>query len=115
MKRIVGSSAVALLFSFTLAAETFNGIVLDVMCQSGFETYTKAKGHTKACSLMPPCVASGFGVVTEDDKFLKFDAEGNKKAEAAIKASDKTTDVRVVVDGKLDGDVIAVTDVKIAD
>jgi len=71
MKRIVGLSAVALLFSFTLAAETFNDVVLDVMCQSGFETY--------------------------------------------IKASDKTTDVRIVVDGKLDGDIIAVTNVTIAD
>ncbi len=31
------------------------------------------------------------------------------------KATDKTTDVRVIVDGKLGGDVIAVSDVKIAD
>ena len=35
-----------------------------------------AKSHTKDCALMPKCKASGYGVVTADGKFLKFDEDG---------------------------------------
>ena len=56
-----------------------------------------ADAHTRDCALM--CEKSGYGIVTADKKFLKFDADGNAKILAALKASDKTDHLRVNVSG----------------
>jgi hypothetical protein len=67
--------------------------------------------HTRQCAL--GCEDSGFGIVTADQKFLKFDADGNSKIAAALKASDKKDHLRVNVTGDVDGDTIKVTSVKL--
>jgi hypothetical protein len=72
-----------------------------------------AEAHTRECLLMPECVKSGYVVYTSDDKFLSLDAEGNRKAEEAIKASKKLDDFEVVVTGEVKGDTIKVQNVKI--
>jgi hypothetical protein len=62
---------------------------------------------------MPECVKSGFVIYTDDDKFLTLDAEGNRKAEEAIKASKKLDDFEVVVTGEVTGDTIKVQSIKV--
>jgi hypothetical protein len=69
--------------------------------------------HTRDCALMPPCLKSGFGVVTSDGTFHPLDAEGNKKAEAALKASTKKDDLRVTVTGEHKGDTFQVSSLKL--
>jgi Tfp pilus assembly ATPase PilU len=59
------------------------------------------------------CEKSGYGIVTSDKKFLKFDADGNAKIAEALKASDKTDHLRVNVSGDVQGDTIKVTSVKL--
>ena len=39
-----------------------------------------------------------------DGKYIAFDAAGNKKAEAALRASKKKTDLQVAVTGDVSGD-----------
>jgi hypothetical protein len=46
--------------------------------------------------------------VLSDGKFLKLDEGGNAKALAALKASEKEKDLKVKVDGKLEGETIQV-------
>ena len=46
------------------------------------------------------CVKSGYGIVI-DGKFHKFDAEGNKQAEAIFRATKKTENLTVRVEGTL--------------
>lgn len=72
-----------------------------------------AEAHTRECALMPQCQKSGYGVYTEDNKFLKFDPAGNRKAYAAIKASAKLDDLEVEVTGDVKGDTIKVESLKI--
>ncbi len=67
--------------------------------------------QTRDCALM--CEKSGYGIVTADKKFLKFDPDGNAKVLAALKASDKEDHLRVNVSGDVPGDTIKVTSVKL--
>ena len=72
-----------------------------------------AEAHTKECLLKPACEKSGYGVYTDDNKFLKFDGAGNRKALAAIKASGKLDDFEVEVTGDVKDDTIKVATLKI--
>ncbi len=83
------------------AAETFSGTVMDVMCRA-----KDPANHTRECAIN--CAKSGYGLVTADGKFLKFDAAGNKRTLAALKKSTKEKDLKVNVTGKLDKDVLKV-------
>jgi len=53
--------------------------------------------------------ASGYGILTSDKKFIKFDAAGDGKITEALKASDKKDHLRVDVSGEVKGDTLEVT------
>ena len=92
------------------SAETFKDVsVVDVNCSA--KAAAAPDTHTRACALK--CEASGFGIITSDKKFVKFDAAGNKQIIAALKASDKKDHLRVDVSGDMDGDTLKVTSVKL--
>jgi hypothetical protein len=71
--------------------------------------------HERLCALMPDCQKSGYGVVTYDSKFLKFDAAGDRLALAALRASKKKDDLKVEVNGQIQGENIKVTSLKLLD
>jgi hypothetical protein len=72
-----------------------------------------AEAHTRQCLMMPECEKSGYGVYTSDNKFLKFDEAGNRKALAAIKATTRIDDMEVEVTGQVKDDTIKVATLKI--
>lgn len=91
------------------AATTWNNVsLIDQQCSA------KAKGspdaHTRSCALQ--CAKSGFGILTADGKFLKFDQAGNDQALKLLQSSDKTDHIRVNVEGEQSNDSIAVKSVK---
>jgi hypothetical protein len=90
------------------AAENFANVpVVDVNCSKRVAANPDA--HTRECALK--CAGSGFGIVTQDQKFLKFDAAGNAKVTEALKASSKKDHLRVNVDGDVEGDTLKVKSV----
>jgi len=92
------------------AVETYKDVpVVDVNCSK--KVAADPDSHTRACALK--CAASGFGIVTKDEQFLKFDAEGNAKIADALKASDKKDHLRVDVSGDVQGDTLKVTSIKL--
>ncbi len=116
----------ALLAGFAAAASAaeVKGILMDQMCSSKAEVrivsgprleggMIVAEAHTRECALMPACQKSGYGVFTYDQKFLKFDAAGSRKALAALKASKKEDDLKVEVTGEIEGDTIKVASLKL--
>ena len=111
MKMLASLLALGLMTTPALAAtETFNDVsVIDVACSK--KAAATADAHTRECALA--CEKSGFGIVTADNKFLKFDADGNAKILEALKASDKTDHLRVNVSGDVKGDTIKVASVKL--
>lgn len=87
-------------------AGTWNGTVVDVMCKN-----KDVANHTKECAL--GCAKSGYGLVTSDGRFYKFDESGNSKALAAIKETSKDKDLRATVTGSMEGDVIKVQSIQL--
>jgi hypothetical protein len=107
-------SLVLLCSLFTLpalaATETFKNVsVIDVNCHAKFAK--NADAHPRACALK--CSASGYGIFTEDGKYLKFDKKGNEEILPQLKASDKKDHLRVDVTGEVEGDMIKVSSVKL--
>lgn len=92
------------------ANATFDNVpVVDVNCSK--KVAAAPDSHTRECALK--CAASGFGIVTKDNQFLKFDAEGNKQITESLKASDKKDHLRVNVSGDVQGDTLKVSSVKL--
>lgn len=109
----------------TKGPKEIQGILIDEKCSGTAELRISgdtgtlvggrivAEAHTRECLLMPACTKSGYGVYTSDDKFLKFDEAGNRRALAAIKVSPKLDDFEVQVGGEIQGDTIKVASLKI--
>jgi hypothetical protein len=111
MKILASLLALGLLATPALAA-TFNDVpVLDVACSMKAASAADADGHTRDCALA--CQKSGFGILTADNKFLKFDADGNAKILAELKSSDKKDHLRVNVTGEVKGDTLKVASVQL--
>jgi hypothetical protein len=92
------------------ASETFSDVsVIDSNCSK--KAAADPDSHTRDCALK--CQASGYGVITKDHKFLKFDAAGNAKITEALKASDKKDHLRVDVTGDVKGDTLEVSSIKL--
>ena len=92
------------------ANETFADVpVVDVNCSK--KVAADPDSHTRACALK--CQESGYGIVTKDKQFLKFDAKGNAEVIAALKASDKKDHLRANVTGDVEGDTVKVSSVKL--
>lgn len=95
--------------AFASAASFKNVAVADVTCSK--KVAADPDSHTRDCALQ--CAKSGFGIVTSDQKFLKFDAAGNAKILEELKASDKKDHLRVNVDGDVQGDTLKVASIKL--
>jgi hypothetical protein len=125
MKTLLRSIVVVGTFAMAAHAEEIKGILMDQMCSGKADLRISgatgllvggrivAEAHTRECLLMPECQKSGYGVYTSDNKFLKFDEAGNRKALAAIKASSKLDDFEVEVTGEVKGDTIKVASLKV--
>lgn len=106
MKKFALLLSAASLFSVVSFAETWNGTLVDVMCKD-----KDLAGHTAKCAI--GCSKGGYGVVTADGKFVKFDEAGNAKALAALKATNKEKDLKVKVDGEVKDDTIQVASIEL--
>ncbi|MGB2666229.1 MAG: hypothetical protein WAK48_19655 [Candidatus Acidiferrum sp.] len=92
------------------AVETYMDVpVVDVNCSK--KVAADPDAHPRTCALK--CAASGYGIITKDKQFLKFDTEGNSKIVEALKASEKKDHLRVDVTGDLQGDTLKVTSIKL--
>lgn len=110
--KVLTSLAVLGLLALPAAAatESFKDVsVIDVNCST--KAAADPDSHTRTCALT--CEKSGYGIITSDKKFLKFDAKGNKEIVSELKASDKKDHLRVDVTGDVEGDTLKVSSVKL--
>lgn len=106
MKRVFFMGACASFLTVAAMAETYSGTVVDVSCKG-----KDLAGHTTKCAI--GCAKGGYGLVTADGKFVKFDETGNAKTLAALKATSKEKDLKAKVTGSMDGEVIKVEQISI--
>jgi hypothetical protein len=86
------------------AIQSWTGTLVDAGC--------KTSTPAQACEVSTS--TANFGILTSNGKFLKFDAEGNSKAKAAIGEAKQAGKVSATVAGKLAGDTIYVQDFKLS-
>lgn len=101
--------AVAAIPSFAEKQSFKNVAVVDLNCHA--KVASNPDAHSRQCALQ--CASSGYGVFTEDGKFLKLDANGNKEVTQALKSSKEKDHLRVDVDGDVQGDTLKVSSIKL--
>jgi hypothetical protein len=114
MKKFVMILFAAIAVSAFAADTTVKGHLVDLACAA--EDSQKAgfgASHTKDCLQMAECVKSGYGVLTEDKKVVRFDAAGNEQAKKLIAGLKKDKDIKVAVTGAVAGDNIAVNKIEL--
>lgn len=95
--------------AFAASASFHDVSLVDVNCSK--KAAANPDAHTRSCALS--CARSGFGILTSDNRFLKFDANGNKEVIKELKASHEKDHLRVNVSGDLQGDTLHVSSVKL--
>jgi hypothetical protein len=111
MKKLVMILFAAISLSAFAADTTVKGYLVDLACakEDGSKADFGAK-HTKGCLQMDECEKSGYGVMTEDKKVIRFDKAGNEQAKKFIAAlPNKKNDIKVAVDGAVTGENMTVT------
>jgi hypothetical protein len=88
------------------AADSYSGTVVDVMCRT-----KDLAGHTRECAIT--CSKTGYGLVTADGKFLKFDEAGNARTLAMLKKSTKEKELKAKVSGTVSADVLKVESIEL--
>lgn len=106
MKHIVVLVALFITILSTASAETFSGTLLDVNCKDNEPT-----SHPRKCAIS--CARFGYGLKEPGGPFLKFDADGNARALAALKRSTKAQNLKATVTGTLEDGVLKVDSIVI--
>jgi len=110
MRKFILLFASVVLFAIPALSETFHDVpVVDTNCSSKVSASPDA--HKRECALK--CAASGYGIVTSDQKFLKFDADGNAKIKEALQSSDKKDHLRVDVSGDVENGILKVKSINL--
>ena len=104
MRGILTVGGLFLISTLILSGAEFSGHLMDTMCAA--KKLDQASSHTAQC--MKDCAKSGFGLVTKDGNYLKFNESGNAKALKALKAGNREANLRVKVTGELRGSLIRV-------
>jgi hypothetical protein len=103
--------ALAAAFPLAAAVQTWTNVALiDHKCSTKIKPRT-VDTHTRSCSLT--FESSGYGILTADGTFLKFDKEGSQKALDELKASAKKDHLRATVTGDREGDMVKVQSIKL--
>jgi len=110
-KLILAMLAVAAALPLAAAVQTWTNVsLIDQKCSSKFAAGT-ADTHTRSCALA--CESTGYGILTSDGTFLKFDKAGSQKTLDELKASAKKDHLRATVTGDLEGKTITVQSIKL--
>ena len=107
MKRSSRLTAVGAMLAAAAFAGSWSGTLTDVKCSKNKDI----ANHARQCAI--GCAKSGYGLITEDGKFVKFDQKGNDLALEALKTSSKDKDLKAKVSGDLHGDMIHVSSVEL--
>lgn len=115
MRITLPTSCLLIAMACLAAGAEVQGVVIDRNCaddilKHGHQVILKQR---RDCSLMKNYIRDGYGIVTDDKKFLRFDDTGNQKAIQLLKNTHDKDDLKVIVIGDIEGDTIKVTDMSL--
>jgi hypothetical protein len=90
------------------------GYLVDVACSA--RRIRKAGPpivHSRMCMQMPACSESGYGLLTEDKQFIRFDEESNQKVKKLLSETSKENDFRITVTGSREGETIKISKIEL--
>jgi hypothetical protein len=90
---------------------TYQGTIIDNRCAGSHKKDLGAfvKTHTKECTLMPGCVASGYSLYM-NGKLMAFDKESNSKIEKFL--NEKSSKLDVVVTAQKENKMLKLLTIK---
>ena len=99
-----------LMMGLGLKAADFQGYLADWNCveqmvKNGQEQTLK---NNKNCSLQHKYKRRAYGLITDDKKYYRLDAVGNQRAQELLPKSPTRDNLKVIVTGDVNGDVITV-------
>ena len=109
MRKLFVLTGLLTAFSVAATAGEWQGYLMDTTCAAKMKD--KAASHKAKCALS--CAKGGYGIVTSEGKYVKFDEAGNAKALEVLKATAKEQELMVKVTGAMDGDMIRVESIAI--
>ena len=114
MRKFILVMFAAVAISAFAADTTVKGYLVDLSCaaEEGSKPGFGAK-HSKDCLQMEECAKSGYGVLTDDKKVIKFDKTGNEQAKKFINDLKKPKDIKVNVAGNVNGDTMTVNKIEL--
>ena len=94
------------------AESTVNGYLVDISCASKRGQQAEfGANHSRNCLRM--CKETGYGVLTDDKKLIKFDKAGNEKALHFLSGIAKDDDIQVSVTGTVNGESMSVDKIQL--
>lgn len=93
------------------AVQTWTNVpLIDQKCSTKFTPSTVGT-HTRGCAIA--CQSSGYGILTSDGAFLKFDKDSSQKALDELKSSKAKDHLHATVTGELEGNTVKVQSIKL--
>lgn len=90
------------------------GVIIDIKCaQDILKHGRQIVKKRRECSLSKHYSRTGYGIITDDQKFFRFDDAGNKRALELLKNSSDRDNVKVVIAGDIDGRTIKVANMSL--
>ena len=96
------------------SAVAIKGYMVDVACSARRARKPEPPTvHSRLCMQMPSCNDSGYGILTQEKQFIKFDDDGNQKARKLLAETNQANDFKITVLGSMDGDKMKVSKIEL--
>jgi hypothetical protein len=107
-------------FLITLGATSFaaddvvKGYLVDVACSARRARKPEPPTrHSRMCMQLPDCSNSGYGILTGEQRFIRFDEEGNQKAREFLAHTSQESDFKITATGSMQGDRFKVSRIEL--
>ena len=97
-----------------VAEDVVKGYLMDVACsERRMQKPGPPATHSRMCLQQPACSNSGYGILTAEKRFIRFDEEGNEKVRKLLAETSQQNDFKISVTGSMDGDRLKVSRIEL--
>ncbi len=102
---------ISFLLSGALHAAEIQGVVADWKCTESMVRHGREQilKQDSSCSLVKNSDRDEYGLISDTKHFFRLDAEGNKRVKLLLHDSHDKDNLKVIVTGTLEGNLIKVT------
>jgi hypothetical protein len=99
------------IFAGSVWGTDLQGLIVDWNCaqQMAQKGRLQTLKNNRACSLMKDYNRATYGLITSDQKYYRFDDNGNRLARVLLANTPDKDNLKVIVSGEINGPIIKVT------